>query len=262
MTGRRSARWSCCESAADEQRPLGGDDQALERDVRRASQIGAEELARRPDATRQHAGGRRDERSARQTPRRWPSCGARGRRSAAPCGGSPPGVSAARPDPAPRRWADARLRCRCRWPAAVQVGDAIRRMTEGPRFADVGAAERRMARVMELWLSVQTAARHYESVVGRRLGPSQHPLRRTPCATLWHRNGQSRTRKRRSSSGWTSPIKSSSKPIVPRSSSKRSGNCCATGWISCSPSGIRRSPGRAGRPADPHRDRRGSPHRP
>jgi hypothetical protein len=46
-----------------------------------------------------------------------------------------------------------------------QVGEAIRRMTEGPRFADVGAVERRMARVMELWQAVQLAARTYEGVV-------------------------------------------------------------------------------------------------
>ena len=36
-----------------------------------------------------------------------------------------------------------------------RVGEAIRRMTEGPRFADVGSIERDMARVMELYLEVQ-----------------------------------------------------------------------------------------------------------
>ena len=46
-----------------------------------------------------------------------------------------------------------------------QVGETIRRLTEGPRFADMGAAERRVARVMELWLAVQRAARGYEAVV-------------------------------------------------------------------------------------------------
>jgi|KBSSwiStaDraftv2_1062776.scaffolds.fasta_scaffold280632_2 polyhydroxyalkanoate synthase subunit PhaE len=45
------------------------------------------------------------------------------------------------------------------------VSDALRRMGEGPRLADVGASERLMTRVMELWLSVQKSARHYESVV-------------------------------------------------------------------------------------------------
>ena len=45
------------------------------------------------------------------------------------------------------------------------VSDALRRMAEGPHLADVGASERLMTRVMELWLSVQKSARHYESVV-------------------------------------------------------------------------------------------------
>ena len=46
-----------------------------------------------------------------------------------------------------------------------QVGETIRRLTEGPRLADLGAIERRMARVMELWLAVQQRARAYEAVV-------------------------------------------------------------------------------------------------
>lgn len=46
-----------------------------------------------------------------------------------------------------------------------QVGETIRKLTEGPRFADLGAIERRMARVLELWLQVQQAARSYEAVV-------------------------------------------------------------------------------------------------
>ena len=46
-----------------------------------------------------------------------------------------------------------------------QVGDTIRRMTEGPRFADIGAAEHRMTKLFGLWLSVQTAARNYERIV-------------------------------------------------------------------------------------------------
>lgn len=46
-----------------------------------------------------------------------------------------------------------------------QVGEAIRRLTEGPRFADAGSIERGMAEVMELYLEVQTAARAYEGVV-------------------------------------------------------------------------------------------------
>jgi hypothetical protein len=46
-----------------------------------------------------------------------------------------------------------------------QVGEAIRRMTEGPRLADVGSIERRMAEVMELYVEVQAATRSYEAVV-------------------------------------------------------------------------------------------------
>jgi hypothetical protein len=46
-----------------------------------------------------------------------------------------------------------------------QVGETIRKLTEGPRFADLGAIERRMAKVLELWLQVQQAARAYEAVV-------------------------------------------------------------------------------------------------
>jgi polyhydroxyalkanoate synthase subunit PhaE len=46
-----------------------------------------------------------------------------------------------------------------------QVGDTIRRMTEGPRFADIGAAEHRMSKLFGLWMSVQTAARDYERIV-------------------------------------------------------------------------------------------------
>jgi hypothetical protein len=48
-----------------------------------------------------------------------------------------------------------------------RVGEAIRRMTEGPRFADVGSIERDMAQVMELYLAVQSAARSYEGVVAQ-----------------------------------------------------------------------------------------------
>jgi polyhydroxyalkanoate synthase subunit PhaE len=47
----------------------------------------------------------------------------------------------------------------------TQVGDALKTMTEGPRLADAGAAEHRMARLMERWIEVQTASRAYEGVV-------------------------------------------------------------------------------------------------
>ncbi|HEX8374627.1 MAG TPA: hypothetical protein VF606_05560, partial [Geminicoccaceae bacterium] len=46
-----------------------------------------------------------------------------------------------------------------------QIGDTIRGLTEGPRFADIGALERRMARVLELWLAAQGAARAHEATV-------------------------------------------------------------------------------------------------
>jgi polyhydroxyalkanoate synthase subunit PhaE len=46
-----------------------------------------------------------------------------------------------------------------------QVGETIRKMTEGPRFADLGAIERRMGKVVQRWLQVQQAARAYEAVV-------------------------------------------------------------------------------------------------
>lgn len=45
------------------------------------------------------------------------------------------------------------------------VNEALRRMAEGPRLADVGASERLMAKVTELWLSFQNSARNYEGVV-------------------------------------------------------------------------------------------------
>jgi polyhydroxyalkanoate synthesis regulator phasin len=48
--------------------------------------------------------------------------------------------------------------------SGTQVGETIRKMTEGPRFADLGAIERRMGKVMQLWLQVQQAARAYEAV--------------------------------------------------------------------------------------------------
>ena len=46
-----------------------------------------------------------------------------------------------------------------------QVGDVIRRMTEGPRLADVGVLERGMAELMDLYVTFQAAARTYESIV-------------------------------------------------------------------------------------------------
>ena len=46
-----------------------------------------------------------------------------------------------------------------------QVGDVIRRMTEGPRLADVGGLERQMVELMDLYVAVQTATRAYETIV-------------------------------------------------------------------------------------------------
>jgi polyhydroxyalkanoate synthase subunit PhaE len=46
-----------------------------------------------------------------------------------------------------------------------QVSEAIRGMTEGPRLADVGSVERLIARVMELYVEMQAAARGYEAFV-------------------------------------------------------------------------------------------------
>ena len=48
-----------------------------------------------------------------------------------------------------------------------QVTEMLRRMAEGPRLADVGGPERLMAKVMELWISVQDSAHNYETVVAR-----------------------------------------------------------------------------------------------
>jgi polyhydroxyalkanoate synthase subunit PhaE len=47
----------------------------------------------------------------------------------------------------------------------IQVGDALKSMTEGPRLADAGAAEHRMARLTERWVEFQTASRAYEGVI-------------------------------------------------------------------------------------------------
>jgi polyhydroxyalkanoate synthesis regulator phasin len=47
------------------------------------------------------------------------------------------------------------------------VSDLMRRVTEGPSFADVGAPEKLMARVMEQWLAVQKSTQVYEYIVAR-----------------------------------------------------------------------------------------------
>jgi len=70
-----------------------------------------------------------------------------------------------------------------------QVGETIRRLTEGPRLADLGSIERRMGRLMEQWLAVQAAARAYEAVVAgawgeatRRYGSEMAELQRRGTA--------------------------------------------------------------------------------
>jgi polyhydroxyalkanoate synthesis regulator phasin len=45
------------------------------------------------------------------------------------------------------------------------VSDVLRRVTEGPSFADVGAPEKLMARVMEQWFAVQKSTQEYEYIV-------------------------------------------------------------------------------------------------
>jgi hypothetical protein len=59
-----------------------------------------------------------------------------------------------------------------------QVGETIRRLTEGARFADLGAAERRMARVMELWLAVQQRAHVFETAAEMAADPPAPARRR------------------------------------------------------------------------------------
>jgi polyhydroxyalkanoate synthase subunit PhaE len=47
----------------------------------------------------------------------------------------------------------------------TQVADALKSMTEGPRLADAGVAEHRIARLTERWIEFQTASRAYEGVI-------------------------------------------------------------------------------------------------
>ena len=45
------------------------------------------------------------------------------------------------------------------------VGQAIRQVTEGPQFADMGSVERRTSRLAELWLEIQAAIGSYQQIV-------------------------------------------------------------------------------------------------
>ena len=115
-----------------------------------------------------------------------------------------------------------------------RVGEAIRRLTEGPRFADVGSIERDMAEVMELYLQVQTAARSYEGVVAR----AWMEVNQRFAADL---------SKRFAKDGQVLPAKEALKiwldianetlmrdASTPELSSRPSGNCFGPGWTSCS----------------------------
>ena len=107
---------------------------------------------------------------------RCPNCGGPGPSSAgrwaaacpvsAPTAGSPRRPSAG----SPTRWP-------CRWPAAARSGTPSGRMTEGPRFADIGAAEHRMAKLFGLWMAVQTAARELRTHRRRCMDESQPAVR-------------------------------------------------------------------------------------
>ena len=93
-----------------------------------------------------------------------------------------------------------------------QVGETIRTLTEGPRLADLGAIERRMGEVMELWLAVQSAARAYEAVVaGAWAEANQRFADRVPGAGPQAGTAPTQPR-RRSSSGSTSPTRPCSRP--------------------------------------------------
>ena len=102
-----------------------------------------------------------------------------------------------------------------------EVGNTIRRMTEGPRFADIGAAEHRMAKLMELWISVQTAARTYEGVVaGAWMTANQRFARDISSRSTPER--RCRAASKPCDCGLKSPIKPSSKRTGHRNFSKRS----------------------------------------
>ena len=55
----------------------------------------------------------------------------------------------------------------------TQVGDALKNMTEGPRLADAGEAEHRVARLMERWIEVQTRPAHGEVIAAAWITANQ-----------------------------------------------------------------------------------------
>jgi hypothetical protein len=139
-----------------------------------------------------------------------------------------------------------------------QVGETIRRLTEGPRFADMGALERRMARVMELWLEVQHRAR-LRGRGRRRLGRGQPALRQGVPGARPGRQGagpaqggaQALARHRQPHPARDAPL-----AAVPGGASRAPapGHGLPPGRARAG-RGLRR----AGEPADAHRDRRGIP---
>ena len=171
----------------------------------------AKELVRRPDPTGQHPGRRTTHPGRRSTTNPLADAAAMAElwRSWTALGGSLgrslPGVSAG-------GGIAAETLGRMTDPLAMslagggEVGNTIRRMTEGPRFADIGAAEHRMAKLMELWISVQTAARTYESVVaGAWMTANQRFARDISSRSTPER--RSRAASKPCDCGWKSPIK-------------------------------------------------------
>ena len=140
-----------------------------------------------------------------------------------------------------------------------QVGETIRKMTEGPRFADLGAIERRMGKVMQLWLQVQQAARAYEAVVGRCLARGQPALRQgVPEAS---RAGQAPAQPNEALKLW---LDIANRTLLETHRSEpflaAQGELLAP-WHGLPAGRARdgRGAGRARGPADAHRDRRGPP---
>ncbi len=111
--------------------------------------------------------------------------------------------------------------------------DALKSMTEGPRLADAGAAEHRMARLTERWIEVQTASRAYEGVVAA----AWMTANRTFAGRLQERfnAGEAMQPRRRAQALARHRQRDvAGDAALRRRSSSRSGSCCAAGWTSCS----------------------------
>ena len=191
--------------------------------------------------------------------RPWPSSGAPGWRSAA--------RSAAMPCPAwpsPGQIAGETLG-RFLDPMSLalvggsQVGETIRKLTEGPRLADLGAIERRMGKVMELWLQVQQAARAYEAVVaGAWAEASQRFADRVPEAATGRRGADPAEGGAQALARHRQPdaARDPSLGAVPRGAGRAA---APRHGLPAGRARDGREPGRAGGPADAQRDRRGAP---